>query len=202
MSRDAGLALNAYLIHVVSQPKVLPALLAQLGRPKLKAIELGSGCGTVGLQIARLYPNSEVLLTDLADGMTVLDYNISKARCANRKSRVTSAVLDWDNGPHETIDRARRFDLIVVSDCTYNADSLPALVRTIGILFEVSPAALLIVSMKIRHESEAIFHDLIAGAQLEQINHSVVPLPDKIRDSIGQPVEEAHIYLYRLRNDD
>ena len=197
--RDAGVALAAYLTQIVSQPDSTSALGLRLRKYNLKAIELGSGCGIVGLQIARLCPSSDVLLTDLEEGMDVLNYNISKARFSSTKGKIASTVLDWDEELSSVFDELPQFDVIIVSDCTYNVNSLPALVRTIKGLFAVSPGALLIVSMKVRHESEAIFHELIAGAQLQEISHSVVPLPDRTRRGTEQEIEKALIYLYSLK---
>lgn len=158
-------------------------------------IELGSGCGIVGLEAARLCPRSNVFLTDLPDAMNILEQNVNKTDAATR-GRVSAVVLDWDNPLPYEIAR-NHYNLVIVSDCTYNPDSGPALVNTLAAILTKSPAALIIVSMKIRHESEAIFFDLMAGAGFLEIESMTVRLPDQIRQETGQSLEVVEIYVYK-----
>lgn len=162
-------------------------------RPKI--LELGSGCGIVGLEAAHLCSGSKVFLTDLPEAMEILEQNVSKTNSSTR-SRVSTVILDWDNPlPHE-ITRFH-YDLLIVSDCTYNPDSGPALVNTLVAIITESPAALIIVSMKIRHDSEAVFFDLMAGAGFVEIESKTVQLPDKTRQENEQSLEVVEIYVYR-----
>lgn len=235
--RDAGIALSTYLNDLLLYPQILdlkpmfPKALKNLiheGK-SLRAIELGSGCGIVGLQLAHALPDCHVLVTDLPEAMEVLDYNISQAegRLASN-SRIKSATLDWEGDLGEMIlknqtlqppashatsmareDRqpaedlgsasetpALHFDLILVSDCTYNSDSIPALVKTLTALIKRSPAALVVVSMKVRHDSEAMFHQLIAEFGFVEEGHSAIKMPDKSRADIEQALEVVDIYVY------
>jgi predicted nicotinamide N-methyase len=197
-SRDAGIALASYLSHVVSQPESMPSLAKTLQdstSQSPRVMELGSGCGIVGLEIAHLCPMSDVYLTDLPEAMDILNHNIIKAEFTSTGDRVTAAVLDWNKPLPDNVAK-NRYDLLIVSDCTYNCDSIPALVRTLAALIANSPAALIIVSMKVRHDSEAIFFDLMAGAGLVETDSVTIGLPDRIRQETQRPLGRIDVYVY------
>ena len=158
-------------------------------------LELGSGCGIVGIGLAQLYPNSDVLLTDLPEAMGILACNIAQARPASG-SKLSKVMLNWDDDLPKGVAEAQ-YDLFLVSDCTYNADSTPALVGTLRALYKKSPGASIIVSMKVRHSSEAIFFDLMNHAGFEVANETKFRLPDRYRSAIGQELETAEIYIFR-----
>ena len=158
-------------------------------------LELGSGCGIVGLETARLWPSSNILLTDLPEAMEILNCNVSKARESSNTNKVTTAILDWDTGLPKLIKQCQH-DLVMVSDCTYNSDSIPALVKTLAAVIERSPAALVVVSMKVRHDSEAIFFDVMAEAGFVKAEHHAVALPDRERADTGQVLESVDIFLF------
>lgn len=196
--RDAGIVLATYFGYVVSTPESMLSISKimkpnTLERPRI--LELGSGCGIVGLEAAHLCSGSKVSLTDLPEAMGILGQNVSKTSSSTR-SRVSTAILDWDNPLPYAIARSR-FDLLIVSDCTYNPDSGPALVNTLVAIITGSPAALIIVSMKRRHDSEAAFFDLMAGAGFVEVESKTVRLPDKTRQVTEQPLEVVEIYVYR-----
>ena len=161
-----------------------------------RILELGSGCGIVGLQVADLCPTSEVFLTDLPDAMDILNYNVEHARSYSKSISPAAAILDWDKPLPENIAK-QRFDLVIVSDCTYNSDSIPGLVRTLRSVVKISPGALIVISLKRRHDSEAIFFDLMANAQFIEVEHTAVPLPDRHRRRDGQELEVVEVYVYR-----
>lgn len=196
--RDAGITLASYLSYIVSQPKPTSSLaevLKHSERHVPRIIELGSGCGIVGLEVAHISATSDVLLTDLADAMDILKFNVAKARHASKCGKVATAVLDWDDALPDEVSELG-YDVIIVSDCTYNTDSIPALVRTLVALVERSPAALIVVSMKVRHDSEAIFFDIMANAELAEIDHIKASLPDQRRRETGQSLEMVDVYIY------
>lgn len=196
--RDAGIALATYLSHTVSQPKSMPSLAKILKHNTShtpRVIELGSGCGIVGLEIAHLCPAGNVHLTDLPETMNILNHNISKAKFTSTGRRVTAAILEWDKSLPDDVAK-NHHDLVIVSDCTYNSDSIPALVRTLVALIATSPAALIVISMKVRHDSEAIFFDLMAEAGLIEFDTTSIQLPDRIRQVTQQPLEAVDVYVY------
>lgn len=145
------------------------------GKKAVRAVELGAGCGIVGIALAQMLPRCTVTLTDLPEVDEILSRNIQAARLAPG-SALDFHVLDWDEKPIDDVF-GETLDLILVSDCTYNADSLPALVRVLAYLTNVSPHALVLVSLKRRHESEAVFFELMQAASFAILEQTGVSLP-------------------------
>lgn len=175
---------------------VIAKVLTKTNSHNPSVLELGSGCGIVGLEIAQICPQCEVTLTDLPDTMEILSYNVSKVMGSNPAvHNVITGVLDWDDA-NPKIVQGHRYDLVIISDCTYNADSIPALVRTLAAVIDQWPAALMIVSMKVRHDSEAVFFDLMAAAGFVVVEHSAITLPDQLRASSGRELEVVDIYVF------
>lgn len=141
----------------------------------VRAVELGAGCGIVGIALAQLLPRCHVTLTDLPEVDEIVSRNMQAARLPPG-SALDFQVLDWDEKPSHTVF-GETLDLILVSDCTYNADSLPALVRVLGYLTDASPRALVLVSLKRRHESEAVFFELMQASSFSVLEQSHVSLP-------------------------
>ena len=192
----------AVLSMLVLQPRPksdLAKLLQKSSLDGLSILELGSGCGIVGLQLADLCPNSDVLLTDLPDAMDVLNYNVERVQSVSRMGQSSTVVLDWDTPLPERVAK-QHFDLVILSDCTYNSDSIPGLVSTLSLIARTSLDALIVISMKVRHDSEAIFFDLMANAELVEVEHIDISLPDRYRSMSGQELEVVEIYVYRGQN--
>ena len=156
-------------------------------------IELGSGCGIAGISLVQRLPNCRVLLTDLEEADTVLFMSKDLARPA-KGSTIQHRVLNWDSDLPEDVTQTD-WNMIVVSDCTYNPDSTPALVKTLYALVRQSSNTMVIVAMKIRHQSESVFFDLMqeAGFGIEQ--ETRIPLYDlaHVHD------EEVLIYQFRMQ---
>ena len=201
---DAGVALAAFIRDILLLPRLqddhwlLARRIRAIKDSGGRVIELGSGCGIVGLQLAHACPKAQVVLTDLPEAMEVLERNITIATLAPGSNAV-SATLNWDEDlPASIVEQ--NFDLVLVSDCTYNSDSIPALVGTLAALVERSPQALVAVSMKVRHDSEAIFHELIAKAGLKQCQHWDFEISDKQRAESWTPLDIVHLYVYQGQN--
>ena len=164
-------------------------------------LELGSGCGIVGICLAKLLPRSDILLTDLAEAMELLALNIAAAeKSLASETTLNRLPLDWDC-PLPSEVRDRRYDLVLVSDCTYNSDSLPALVRTLSAIILQSPETMIVVSMKVRHSSEAVFFRLMVDAGIVSFQHDVIVLPDDIREQQRQELEHVDIYTFFDRDN-
>lgn len=169
----------------------MPALSQLLQAPRsspLQAVELGAGCGIVGIALATMLDDCDVLLTDLPEVEEIVMHNIKEAR-PQPSSRIHYQTLDWDNPPSNLCSRP--IDLILVSDCTYNADSLPTLVSVLNRLVQTSPKALVLVALKRRHESEAVFFDLMRAA-------AFVPLQAHVQlPAQHEEVDHIELYCYR-----
>ncbi|KMQ47238.1 S-adenosyl-L-methionine-dependent methyltransferase [Trichophyton rubrum] len=155
-------------------------------------IELGAGCGIVGIALAQSLTDCSVLLTDLEEVRDIVSRNINMSNPA-AGSKIDFQVLDWETSIPSRVSE-QQYDLIVVSDCTYNADSLPALVDTMAALVERSPQAAIIVALKRRHESEAVFFELMHRARLDVCSKTRIQLPSVCSD------ERVDIEIYCFRS--
>jgi hypothetical protein len=146
-----------------NEPPLLENVLISATYRRLSVLELGCGLGTVGISLAQSIPDCDVLLTDLSSVEDLVKANITAMRPAI-SSRVTFAPLDWEDQtlPPQIITRIH--DLIVVSECTYNTSTIPALVSTLVLLLNRSPKAVILVATKRRHESETVFFELMREA--------------------------------------
>jgi hypothetical protein len=158
----------------------------------LQVIELGSGCGVVGIAFAQMLFRCSVTLTDLAEVNDIMERNLQIAQSATL-SEIRFKVLDWEEELDVDVTK-QPIDLVLVSDCTYNADSLPALVQVLDRLVQASPNALVLVSLKRRHDSEAVFFDLMRQSALVLLEESVHSLPAPYS-------EEDRIEMYLFGRD-
>jgi predicted nicotinamide N-methyase len=173
----------------------LADMLTQRPAQPLQVVELGAGCGIVGIALAQWFANCAVQLTDLSHAQGILARNIEQATCAS-KSSLRCHMLDWN------ADSSRRISacssaLIVVSDCTYNADSSPDLVAELSRLAAGSPNVKILVAMKRRHDSEDVFFDLMTDAGMRMLEQSIVELPQEVSD-LDMDIPQIELYLYVL----
>lgn len=162
-----------------------------------------------------------ITLTDLSEAMEILDTNIAEAGNSGlikETVNIERRVLDWDEDFLEQMGTAegdgagkeedgngRSVDLVVVSDCTYNADSLPALIRTIRSAFTLTGASdglgglKVLVALKPRHASEEVFFSLMAEARFGVLGREVVELPDSARAARGEEGERVEIYGFGIK---
>lgn len=174
-------------------PQSLKSLLHASQPEALSVIELGSGCGLVGITLAAVRPKCHILLTDLPEAMDILGYNISQSQPAPG-SKMEHMVLDWDDTLPPSVSQ-ERYDLVLVSECTYNDSSIPALVRTLSALASGSPALVIVVATKVRHCSEAVFFDLMSQSGFVEVERLSIPLPDPQKQASGQDLENVDVYI-------
>lgn len=193
--RDAALAsiifLNECITGTGPDTATSIPILNQVLKPRslpLQVVELGAGCGIVGIALATMLDRCKVLLTDLPEVEEIVMRNLDEAQL-KPASTVDYQTLDWDEPPSQLCEQP--IDLILVSDCTYNADSLPSLVSVLDRLVRTSSEALVLVALKRRHESEGVFFDLMRSAAfIEQ--HTTIQLPTQ-----HEQTDEIELYCYR-----
>ncbi|KAK3381720.1 putative methyltransferase-domain-containing protein [Podospora didyma] len=194
----------------------LPALAGVLRRQEgaLNILELGCGIGTLGVGIARIlcvassskegFTPPYVLMTDLPDAEERARANIARALgepdpSADATPSIEYEDLDWEDGKDGVFGekvQARPWDLIVLSDCTYN-DMLPTLVKTLSALHAHSTAATapcgtkILLSTKPRHPSERAFFGLMSDGGWVIEEKTVVPLA-----VLNGEAESVEIYLF------
>ncbi|KAL4979715.1 putative methyltransferase-domain-containing protein [Aspergillus desertorum] len=180
---DAAAASVMYLQQILagrpesSNPVLQDVLQAKRSGP-LNVIELGSGCGIFGIALAKLLPQCSVILTDLPEVEEIITKNIAAAQPAHA-TELQFRPLEWEEELPDDLFGIQSIDLILVSDCTYNADSLPALVSVLSRLVNFFPQAVILVALKRRHESEGVFFDLMQSAGLHDLHSDHIQLPSQ-----------------------
>lgn len=144
--------------------------------------------------MASALPHCHIRLTDLPEAMGLLESNVSQGRYAS-ESQADTSLFDWSEEVPQDLQN-QIYDLIIVSDCTYNCDSIPMLVNKLEALLNISPQALAVVSMKTRHDSEAIFFDLMVKAGTRQLEKQQVMLPSRSQMALGRPEDTVEIFVF------
>lgn len=208
--------------HTWDRTPLLKELLCSVTptRP-LNVIELGCGVGILGVGLAaalsrRLSSSwdpedatqtpSSILLTDLPDAEEVALANIAdekKARPSGLSGRPSVdtdfEVLDWEEGKTGIFGpkaKASSWDLVIISDCTYNVDMLSALVKTISELHKLSmdrgrKSPRVMLATKPRHSSEKALFGLMDEDGWKILESASQPLP-----VLGLEDQTVEIYLF------
>ncbi|KAF2752817.1 hypothetical protein EJ05DRAFT_542400 [Pseudovirgaria hyperparasitica] len=191
---DAGVAFAAFVEATGGciDSKTLQGTSPQMHKTPLRVIELGSGTGVVGLSIAKWHPSAMVVLTDRGEAEAIILQNIATNQGLSSKTSFTR--LDWEEElPARVQESGDAFDVVVVADCIYNSDTTPFLVQTLVRLVDRSPSAMIIMTMKIRHPSEAIFFELMRDKGFVEFDHSTLPNP---------PSDDEQIEMHLFRRGD
>lgn len=195
--------MTAYIDRIIalqapnSEPLLERALASATVR-KTNVLELGCGCGIVGIGLAQTIPDCDVLLTDLPEAKEVVEYNIEASNLAISSS-VRFAALDWER-PLPPAVRKRTFNIIIAAECIYNTDSIPPLVKTLSALITKSPKAVVLVATKFRHESERLFFDLACKSGLIESSKMELPLPGQAGYGYGD--FSTHVDFHVLHGKD
>ncbi|KAI8935966.1 hypothetical protein NX059_007470 [Plenodomus lindquistii] len=211
---DAGLMLSCRLEQLLSPGSELAhVLLPDRHQSSFRILELGTGCGIVGIALAQHLENTAIIVTDLAEASEIVQHNLRYVTTAAGSS-VYFQELAWDGELPRTLDSTDfASDLILAADCTYNADSRyasmtacaastlgrlisvsPALVDTICRLVRKSPCTMVAVAMKIRHASEVVFFELMAAAAFIKVSAITFPLPGDTTNS--EETVDLHVFRY------
>ncbi|USW57795.1 Putative lysine methyltransferase, S-adenosyl-L-methionine-dependent methyltransferase [Septoria linicola] len=197
---DGSQALAQHIDQIISlqDPETLPLLeyvLISATYRRTHIIELGCGCGTVGISVAQTIPDCDVLLTDLDEAEELVEANIARMNPAmSSKARFQS--LDWLQPLPANLEN-RKNDLIIVSECTYNTDTLEPLVGMLVSLVARSPKAVIVVSTKTRHDSEAAFFDLMKNAGLVEEGNMRLALPGEPGQGYSDWATDVGMHVFR-----
>ncbi|KAK1954656.1 hypothetical protein LY78DRAFT_441564 [Colletotrichum sublineola] len=185
------------------------------GGEPLNILELGCGVGILGNGLAQIMTREEpegkssILMTDLPEAEQRARANIARLAAAGTASiRPEYEDLDWDDGRKGELGplvSARAWDLIVMSDCTYNVDVLPSLINTWTAVHvhnisrsgpRSSPVRTYVyVAWKKRHPDENEFWDLVDDAGWVLREEDAVDLP-----VLGGETEKIFSYLFETRS--
>lgn len=150
-----------------------------------------------------------ILLTDLPDAEEMTKGNILRYR-DNQHAHGDGSLslqfesLDWEDGKNGILGpeaKAKGWDLIIISDCTYNVDMLSALVDTLSALHasalglaKSTPKVML--ATKPRHSSEKALFELMEASGWTIQESASQPLP-----TAGLDDEVVEIYLFAKVTD-
>jgi 2-polyprenyl-3-methyl-5-hydroxy-6-metoxy-1,4-benzoquinol methylase len=165
---DAGIILSAAIAcdPVSDLPDKLQHLLHsafEAARP-VRILELGTGVGILGICIAAASPNARVVVTDLEDAQFLVEENIrlNTPQHIHLKQNVSFRILDWECQPFPKWTQTEQFDLIVMTDVTYNTATFIALANTLEhILRTGSKGAKILCCGKRRHDEEEGFWRIV-----------------------------------------
>jgi predicted nicotinamide N-methyase len=143
---------------------------------RISVLELGCGTGLVGLFLAAIVPHCAVTLTDLPSASELVKRNIDELSRPATGSSAKFLPLEWGQPLPEEIE-PEQFDIVILSDCTYNPDNAKALVKTVQQIQERSPDTLVIFASKKRHDTEDLFSDLMAQDGYKSHNRFAIALP-------------------------
>lgn len=197
---DAGLVLSSYLSSLASSPRPagsLPTLEKFLGTQQdINILELGAGCGIVGITLAKVFSDriNKILLTDLPEASEILEKNLSAMTPDSDVSLCnfcSHQVLDWSTPLPQDV-RGERWELVVVADCTYNPDVVPDLVNTLIKVRDGNRETLVLLAMKVRHDSEMVFFELMEKGGFGVVEKCKVPL-----GMVGEEDQEIEIFVFR-----
>ncbi|KAF2630800.1 hypothetical protein BU25DRAFT_386972 [Macroventuria anomochaeta] len=196
---DAGITLSCQMDTLGSKESALATALDFTSRDpsaSLGVLELGTGCGIVGMTLASVIPNCDVTLSDLPEAREIVEKNISESVLELRNgSNLSFEELDWDAELPAWLAHPRAgIKLVLAADCTYNPDSSPALVNTLRRLAAVHTKLVVAIAMKMRHDSECVFFDLMAEAGFRETALLEYLLPGDVEP--GEEKVYLHVYRY------
>jgi len=194
---------------------ILPAvrsILTDSSQGPLNILEIGCGIGVLGIGLARTLSlrhnagTTRVLMTDLPEAEEKARANIARQIGAQGAGLVDLDFepLDWEDGKNGVFGekvQSRSWNLVVVSDCTYNTDTLLPLVKTFSAIRRHSASQSLgdnrpvetkiFLATKPRHSSERAFCKLMSDDGWITKEQAALPLP--MLDGEQQSVE---LYLF------
>lgn len=162
-------------------------------------LELGAGCGIVGVAFAQLV-KCDMVLTDLDDAQEILASNI---KCATplTGSTIKAEVLDWASGLGDSSNA--KYDVVLVSDCIYNPDSSLHLVEILRQLALRAPNVLILVGFKRRHEADTVFFERMQQTGFKAVGTIDIPLPHTMTEQdTADPMAEFYTYTLPPSQDD
>ncbi|KAF4973318.1 hypothetical protein FZEAL_9364 [Fusarium zealandicum] len=182
----------------------------------IRVLELGCGVGILGIGLGAVYPQFQssspgdctILMTDLPEAEARARSNMkrlenSHLRFQENPVQMMYENLDWEEGRQGRFGpqvKSKPWDLVMLSDCTYNVDMLPALVETLSAIHASNlkhfPAGepfttKLFLATKPRHESEEVLFELMDNAGWYNVHKQVLPMP-----VLGGKPESVELYLF------
>lgn len=165
---DAGVCLSLHLPEIIQRSE-FTMLKDRFAQRNCNILELGSGCGILGLTAAMMLGrNGRVTLSDLSSAEEVLKRNIDLCMDRFGDVRLRHLTLDWQSFEPEMI--GNNLDVVLLSDCTYNPSSFDNLLRVLDIC---SKRAVILLAHKHRHNGEGTFFQRMHELGLQHVHHVI-----------------------------
>ena len=120
-------------------------------------LEIGAGCGMLGLIIAAVTDASQVILTDIGDDLVgpegLLTIGSAQATC---QRQVVARELDWNACSGATVTP---HDVLVASDVIYDPMLYSSLLDTLLTLTAANPQSITQIAYQVRNADEQIFFE-------------------------------------------
>ena len=114
-----------------------------------RIVEIGSGTGIVGLQLAALGGN--VTLTDREEYLELINYNIKKNQDV-LTGTAQAKTLFWGDELNEKDDYFQNLDFVIVANCVYHSIELDELIKTICYLCPENSHTYLLCCYELRND--------------------------------------------------
>lgn len=150
-----------------------------------KILELGAGCGLVGIA-ASLLGAEKAVLTDLPYTMELMKGNVSSN---HQLGSIDCRVCDWLDNP--VFDGSWEFDVLLIADCVWVEALVTPLLSTMQCLLESSSGFIQVVVSYQRRGKVA--HDLF-WAGMRNMFETIETV-----DSLSEKPEQLNIYKCSTR---
>lgn len=181
----------------------------------IRVLEVGCGVGILGIGLGAVYPrlgpsdgDCTILMTDLPEAEERARANMkrlenSHLRFQETPVRMIYENLDWEEGRQGRFGpevKSGPWDLVMLSDCTYNVDMLPALVETLSAIHTANltyfPAGepfttKVFLATKPRHDSEEVLYELMDKDGWYSVHKQVLPKP-----VLGEAPQSVELHLF------
>ena len=114
-----------------------------------RIVEIGSGTGVVGLQVAAL--GGHVTLTDREEYLDLINYNIEKNR-AFLTGTAQAKTLFWGDELDPDDHCFQKLDFIIVANCVYHSIEMDHLIQSICYLCPEESTACLLCCYELRND--------------------------------------------------
>jgi len=136
-----------------------------------RVLELGAGCGLVGMTAAALGA-AKVVLTDTAEVMYHLERNIAAVVAAGQAPEgvAMAAVLEW--GDVDGAAETGQFQVVLLSDCTYWAHLQHRLLTTLQMVSDSDTLILLAHHWRRKDVESSFFEELKKGFNISVLHRA------------------------------
>ena len=139
-----------------------------------------------------------MILSDLDDANEIANININQLAelwksWGKDEFECKFQELNWEHSDALPANlKQDDLDLVLISDCTYNQDTQPDLIKTIAALAQHNPQVLILIAMKIRNDDEMVFFQKMQKIHLGIVDYGGFDIP-----MLGAENERIHLFLYQ-----